>query len=188
MERMWYYAPGGSDRQGPVSETQMQDLLKRGQLAPADLVWTEGMATWVAAGQVPELQAVVAPGTAPDTAPSAPAPAPAGVLIPAGLGSWLTFVGIINILGGGLTCLSCVGLPMGVLMILAGVACLNSRTALQELVRVDAALLPALEKLKSYFVMTGWVYILHVIMFCLLLLFYAGLFVTMFSTFSKHMP
>ncbi len=67
MDRMWYYAPAGSERQGPVTEAQLKDLLAGGQLSPTDLVWSEGMASWVAAGTVTEISgapAVNAPAAA----------------------------------------------------------------------------------------------------------------------------
>ena len=94
----------------------------------------------------------------------------------------------MNILGGGMSCLTCFGLPIGVLMILAGIACLNAKTALLEVPAVDPAMAPALAKLRTYFVMTGWVYILQIVMMLLMILFYAGIFITMFSTFRQHMP
>ena len=51
---VWYYA---KDRvqHGPVSETQVKELAQSGRLAPADLVWREGMPQWQPAGRLPFL-------------------------------------------------------------------------------------------------------------------------------------
>lgn len=184
MDRMWYYAPAGSERQGPVSEAQLKDLLARGQLAPSDLVWSEGMASWVAASTVPELGATPAGHVLIPAGASAAATAQ----VPDGLGTWLTFVGVINILSGALSCLSCFALPVGILMILAGFACLRARTALEALEGIDPALLPALQKIKTYFLMSGWVFILNLVLVGLILLMFAGIAVPMISKFQQAMP
>lgn len=184
MDRMWYYAPAGSERQGPVSEAQLKDLLARGQIVPTDLVWSEGMASWVAASTVPELGGTPAV----DILVPAGASAAATAQVPAGLGTWLTFVGVINILSGALSCLSCFALPVGILMILAGLACLRARSALDELSGIDPALLPALEKIKTYFLMSGWVFILNLLLVGLILLLFAGVAVPIISKFSQGMP
>jgi hypothetical protein len=63
----WYYSRGGQQA-GPVTVEELRGLLTNGQVAPTDLVWTEGMANWQPAGQVPALQA-----------PAQPVPAPPGV-------------------------------------------------------------------------------------------------------------
>ena len=181
MDRMWYYAPAGSERQGPVTEAQLKDLLAGGQLSLTDLVWSEGMASWVAAGTVPEISG----------APAANAPAAAAAAtaqVPAGLGSWLTFVGVINILSGALSCLSCFALPVGVLMIIGGMACLRARTTLDALEGIDPALLPALQKIKTYFVMSGWVFILNLVLVGLVLLMFAGIAVPILSKLGQAMP
>lgn len=51
----WYYAKGGQ-QQGPVTQEELQALLRNGTLNPAtDLVWNQGMADWLPASQVPAL-------------------------------------------------------------------------------------------------------------------------------------
>jgi DNA-directed RNA polymerase subunit RPC12/RpoP len=45
----WYHSKNGQ-QQGPVSVEQLRALI-----APADLVWKQGMAGWVAAGTIPNL-------------------------------------------------------------------------------------------------------------------------------------
>ena len=50
----WYYADGDVQR-GPVSREKLVQLIAGGQVAAADLVWTDTMSDWVPAGQVPGL-------------------------------------------------------------------------------------------------------------------------------------
>jgi hypothetical protein len=47
----WHYARAGQSF-GPVTEAQIHELAKTGQLHPSDLVWTAGMAQWTEAGRV----------------------------------------------------------------------------------------------------------------------------------------
>lgn len=47
----WYFVRGGQ-QVGPVTMEQAQQYAQLGQLAPDDLVWTEGMADWVPARTV----------------------------------------------------------------------------------------------------------------------------------------
>src|SRR5205085_3586480 len=51
----WYYAQSGQ-RQGPVTADQVRQLQADGTLKPADLVWKNGLAGWVALSTVPELK------------------------------------------------------------------------------------------------------------------------------------
>jgi hypothetical protein len=53
-ERSWFYAAGGQ-QQGPYPEAQFRELLARGTVTADTLVWTEGMAAWQKAGEVPGL-------------------------------------------------------------------------------------------------------------------------------------
>jgi uncharacterized RDD family membrane protein YckC len=50
-ERAWYYAQG-EQRMGPVAESVLRDQIARGTVRRDTLVWTEGMAQWLASGQV----------------------------------------------------------------------------------------------------------------------------------------
>jgi hypothetical protein len=50
----WFYSEGDK-RQGPVTEDALRQLVADGRLKPADLVWKDGMADWVAARTVPTL-------------------------------------------------------------------------------------------------------------------------------------
>lgn len=69
----WYYAVGNSQQQGPVDLATLQRLIAGGQVGPSDLVWRDGMADWVPASSVPELQTQVPPAAVPiEPLPSAP--------------------------------------------------------------------------------------------------------------------
>lgn len=52
--RSWFYAANGK-QQGPYPEDQLRDLITRGTVRADALVWTEGMAGWQKAGEVPGL-------------------------------------------------------------------------------------------------------------------------------------
>ena len=51
---VWHYAVG-NDQRGPVEGQVLRDLLAKGNLSGTTLVWTEGMADWRPAQDVPEL-------------------------------------------------------------------------------------------------------------------------------------
>lgn len=51
----WYYAKDDA-QQGPVSKSQLQELLVSESLSKDHLVWRQGMAEWTAAGVVSELE------------------------------------------------------------------------------------------------------------------------------------
>ncbi len=71
----WYYALG-LQQQGPVSDDQLQGLVKDGVVTGDTLVWREGMANWL------PYRAVAPPGSLPTAVgssdPVAPAPTAAG--------------------------------------------------------------------------------------------------------------
>jgi len=54
--RSWFYAANGQ-QQGPFPEEQLQDLIARGTVRSDTLVWSEGMAGWQKAGEIPGLMA-----------------------------------------------------------------------------------------------------------------------------------
>ncbi len=56
--RSWFYASEGQ-QQGPYTEIQLRELIARGTITADTLVWTEGMANWQRAGEIPGL----APGS-----------------------------------------------------------------------------------------------------------------------------
>lgn len=202
MERSWYVAVGGRDRQGPMSERELRERICKGELQAADLVWAEGMASWAPLSSVPELQpaphqadapahepapepqpvVTAAPAAAPEAKPAAPAPASSK------FGSWLSLVGVMNIIGGGLMCLGCVGIPIGVLMIMAGSAALSARTALASVGETDPATAALLSKLHAYFRLTGWAFIVYLAMILVVLAIYGIIIAAIASGFRGSMP
>ncbi|MGO8489894.1 RDD family protein [Rhizobium ruizarguesonis] len=68
----WYYAVGQEHR-GPISEEELRDLIKQGQLTKETLLWQEGMSTWQRASELPELSAAfIAPPPLPAMPPAVP--------------------------------------------------------------------------------------------------------------------
>lgn len=53
-DRSWFLAVNGK-QQGPYPEAQVRDFIARGMVTAQTMVWTEGMAGWQKAGEVPEL-------------------------------------------------------------------------------------------------------------------------------------
>jgi hypothetical protein len=53
-DRFWFYADQGQ-QQGPFPEAQLRNLIARGAIGPDTLVWTEGMAGWQKASDIPGL-------------------------------------------------------------------------------------------------------------------------------------
>jgi len=51
---IWYYARGDAEK-GPLSTAQIKTLAAAGKIRPEDLVWHEGMESWVPASTVPDL-------------------------------------------------------------------------------------------------------------------------------------
>ncbi|MGA2442429.1 MAG: DUF4339 domain-containing protein [Tepidisphaeraceae bacterium] len=62
IEVKWFYAQGGQ-QSGPISAADLKELIGRGQIGPADMVWHEGMPKWAPAGEMPELMPPQAAGT-----------------------------------------------------------------------------------------------------------------------------
>lgn len=63
-DRSWFFASQGQQR-GPFPEAQFRELIASGKVIPETLVWTEGMANWQKAGDVPGLLAGGAPPAMP---------------------------------------------------------------------------------------------------------------------------
>ena len=70
-DRSWFYASNGQ-QQGPYPETQLRDLIARGTVRADTLVWSEGMAGWQKASEIPGLMS--GGGSPPPALPQAAAP------------------------------------------------------------------------------------------------------------------
>jgi hypothetical protein len=198
MERLWYYA-AANDRRGPHSEAEMKDLLARGEITPATLVWSEGMADWVPASAtnlIPRLDvdpaAPVSP-LAPTASPAppattgyasrAPAYASAGSgTAPEGLRGWMQFCGIMSIIGGALQCLSCIGALVGIPMIIAGTAFTGAASRLDALSGLDTKTVDVLTRLRSGFKTMGIGIILSMVMMIIVFIFYFAIFATVLQS------
>jgi hypothetical protein len=55
-DRSWFFASNGQ-QQGPYDEAQFRDMIARGAVQSDTLVWSEGMASWQKAGEIPGLMA-----------------------------------------------------------------------------------------------------------------------------------
>jgi hypothetical protein len=70
--RSWFFASEGK-LQGPYPEAQLREFIADGTFTAETLVWTEGMADWQKAGDIPGLLSgasgppVVAPSGVPPT-------------------------------------------------------------------------------------------------------------------------
>ena len=53
-DRSWFFASQGQ-QQGPYPEAQLRDLIAKGVVTTTTLVWSEGMADWQKAGDIPGL-------------------------------------------------------------------------------------------------------------------------------------
>jgi hypothetical protein len=80
--RSWFFAHEGK-QQGPCPEDQLRDLIARGAVGHDTLVWTEGMANWQRAGEVPGLM----PAGMPPPPPLRPQAGPP-TLAPGGAGGY----------------------------------------------------------------------------------------------------
>ena len=164
MERMWYYAKSGSsEKQGPLSENDLKSIISIGQLKAQDLVWSEGMKNWVTLDHVPEL----APpgGFSPAPVPATAFPVSSAGDLPSGLTSWMHFVGIVNVVLGVISCLTCFGIITGVFMIIGGSALMKAKGLLLLVDQISPSMVPFLEKLKTFIMMMGIMYILTIVLF-----------------------
>jgi hypothetical protein len=79
-DRSWFFAANGQ-QQGPYPETQFRDFVARGTVRPETLVWSEGMAGWQKAGEIPGL---FSGGAAPPVLPQAGAATTVGSSVSGG--------------------------------------------------------------------------------------------------------
>jgi hypothetical protein len=93
-DRSWFFASQGT-QQGPYPEVQLRDFIARGAVTATTLVWSEGMADWQKAGDIPGLfQGMSGPPAIPQAggrAVSAPAQYGGPLSIDVGLWSFLGY-------------------------------------------------------------------------------------------------
>jgi GYF domain 2 len=68
--RSWFFASQGQ-QQGPYPEVQLREFIANGSVTAETLVWTEGMAGWQKAGEIPGL---LSGGAGPPTIPQSGGP------------------------------------------------------------------------------------------------------------------
>ena len=61
-DRLWHYSRGGKQA-GPLSTAALKQMASSGQLAPTDMVWTPGMASWAPAETIKGLFTTPATGS-----------------------------------------------------------------------------------------------------------------------------
>lgn len=121
----WYYVINGQ-RQGPVGDDEIRNLLAAGTLKKTDLVWNESLGQeWKPAGQVPELAGTetqppavaeafpVTPGT---LTPNRDLMAQARACLDGKWGLAVAVVLVMNLISGALGFLPCVGLIVNLLI------------------------------------------------------------------------
>lgn len=64
----WFVAVGG-ERLGPIPQAELLTLAREGRIKASDLVWHEGVAQWIPAGQATELAGVLGPPIPPVISP-----------------------------------------------------------------------------------------------------------------------
>ena len=155
----WYYVISKTrERSGPHDESFVRAKFIAGEIAPETLVWHDGLANWIPASQV-------------FAALQTPSGTDGKVPLPDGLRGWMTFIGVMTILGALLPSVALVGLPM----LLAGLSLLGARAALDRAPFVSPDLMPFFSKLRSFFCCWGWMYILSLFLVVLVLLAYSGI-------------
>jgi hypothetical protein len=112
-EDQWYYAQGGQQL-GPIGRGELVEQISRGAIQRTDLVWREGMAQWLPAGQVPGLLPTATPPPLPaiDSIPYAQAAGYGGdyvrppdigqnagmrMLLPVGRSGWAIAAGYLGL-------------------------------------------------------------------------------------------
>ncbi len=189
MDRLWFYTQGHStDKKGPVPEAEIRALIAGGQIQPTDLLWTEGMGNWAALSTLPDLarahspSPLSSPASAAPTAPVAQAPiSSAGIGLPDGLLGWMTFMGVMNIVSGVFACFGCIWMITGIPMIIAGVALIAAKNALAN-ATIDPSLDLFFNKLKSFMMLSGVVYIISFVAAIVILIFYFSAFAAAFAS------
>ena len=162
----WYYVvPKTREKSGPHEESFVRSKFIAGEIAPETLVWHDGLAGWIPAGQA-------------FAALQAPAGTEGKVPLPDGLRGWMTFIGVATIRGALLPSVALIGLPL----LLAGLALLGARAALDRAPFIPPDLVPFFTKLRAFFCCWGWGYILGLFLVVFVLLAYSGIALWALST------
>ena len=162
----WYYVvPKTREKSGPHEESFVRSKFIAGEIAPETLVWHDGLAGWIPAGQA-------------FAALQAPSGTEGKVPLPDGLRGWMTFIGVATILGALLPSVALIGLPL----LLAGLALLGARAALDRAPFIPPDLVPFFTKLRTFFCCWGWGYILALFLVVFVLLAYSGVALWALST------
>ena len=154
----WYYVVSQTrEKSGPHDEAYVRARFIAGEIAPTALVWHDGLPHWIPASEV-------------FASLKTPSGTEGKVPLPEGLRGWMTFVGILTILSSIVPALMLYGIPM----LLAGVAVLGARSALDRSPFISPDMVPFFQKLKTAFACWGWMYLIGLFFSILLLLGYAG--------------
>jgi hypothetical protein len=154
----WYFVnPKTREKVGPNEEAHVRAKFIAGELPPHTLVWHDGLANWIPASQA-------------FAALKAPAGSEGKVPLPDGLRGWMTFIAIMMILSALLPSVMLFGIPM----LVAGIALLGARAALDRAPFIAPDMLPFFSKLRTFFCCWGWMYIIGAFLAVLLLLLYVG--------------
>ncbi|MGD9782893.1 MAG: DUF4339 domain-containing protein [Kiritimatiellia bacterium] len=162
----WYYVVSKTrEKSGPHEESFVRAKFIAGEIVPEALVWHDGLANWIPAGQA-------------FAALKAPAGTEGKVPLPDGLRGWMSFIGVMTILGALLPSVALVGLPM----LLAGLALLGARASLDRAPYISPDMVPFFTRLRTFFCCWGWMYILGLFLVVLILLAYSGIALWALST------
>ena len=180
MEQLWYYAKKGStDRQGPVNQSEIEELLRTGSISSQDLVWREGMSNWQEIQTISEFAGMVSvqssappPASSPAIQAAPPSSYGSGSAIPDGLQGWMTFFGVMMIIGGVCYCISCIYLIPGIFLILGGSSFLAAKNALDDVEEIPPQLQLFFEKLRHSMKMMGIFMIIFIVVFVIFMCVY----------------
>ncbi|MFY9181429.1 MAG: DUF4339 domain-containing protein, partial [Kiritimatiellia bacterium] len=166
----WYFVNAKTrDKSGPHEESFVRAKFIAGEIRPETPVWHDGLAHWIPASQA--FSALQAPGGIEGRVPR-----------PDGLLGWMTFVGVMTILVAIPPSLMLYGLPL----LFAGIAALSARAALRRTPFVSPDMIPFLSKLKTFFSCLGWMYIIGMFIFVVVLLIHSAMTIWALSSGAPH--
>jgi len=93
-----------------------------------------------------------------------PPPSPNTTTLPQGLLAWMSFFAIMNMIGGALNIITCVGIPLGIFMLIGGLALMKAKSALEAVDEVPANLQVFFDQLKTFLVMMGILCIITILL------------------------